>query len=346
MVKFNFTTRNKIICLTLIFFLVFNMSTPISIVFANTTLSKEDSKSLEYALFAADNLTLNNFSTIVNGNIYTGDDLNYTGEKPVTINGYGNLNGKYDETKINSLKEIKDDKEKIVDFEDEVISKLKNTENYDEDTVFLQDIIDVSKDINVDGNLHIDRSTLNGTGYILAKHNIIYDAINDKVNDYNVFMYSEDGNITISGSNIVINGVIAAPKGKIIINAKNIEINGSIYGESIELNGSNLIVNDNSSSITENFFDPNLDILTEGELKENRKVTLDISENEDISLVEEDSISWSILPLNIEDGELYNEMYQGIKIDEDTSNDNVKNLIFKKAGKYLVNINYSTKKKN
>ena len=57
-----------------------------------------------------------------------------------------------------------------------------------------------------------------------------------------VCFYSKNGNITINGSNIVLNGIIYAPNGKVSINGSTIKINGRVIANEIAFNGSDIRV--------------------------------------------------------------------------------------------------------
>ena len=62
-------------------------------------------------------------------------------------------------------------------------------------------------------------------------------------------MYSEEGNITLNGSKIGINGVLYAPKGRVSINAYDATINGRIVADKFSYNGSILNVTAEASDL-------------------------------------------------------------------------------------------------
>ncbi|MGM9977516.1 MAG: VWA domain-containing protein [Clostridium sp.] len=205
-------------------------------------------RGLDYVLFSGneDDLVFNVEEGNVEGDIYSEDSVEYTGEKGLLVNGRinaslvpENIEGNYNT--INNKIEMP----QLYD----VISK--NTENsivYEEDEKFVQSTINLDNSIKVNGSLFLDRVNLSGNGYIIAENNIRYDVNRGNTENYNAVIYSKNGNITINGSEAVINGVIYAPNGKVEINAKKITINGAIYADSIELNGTTLNVNENSEA--------------------------------------------------------------------------------------------------
>ena len=205
-------------------------------------------RGLDYVLFSGneDDLVFNVEEGNVEGDIYSEDSVEYTGEKGLLVNGRinaslvpDNIEGNYNT--INNKIEMPQ--------LDDVISK--NTENsivYEEDEKFVQSTINLDNSIKVNGSLFLDRVNLSRNGYIVADNNIRYDVNRGNTENYNAVIYSKNGNITINGSEAVINGVIYAPNGKVEINAKKITINGAIYADSIELNGTTLNVNENSEA--------------------------------------------------------------------------------------------------
>ena len=101
---------------------------------------------------------------------------------------------------------------------------------YNENSCIAEQKLDLENSINVSGDLILDRTTFENSGYIMADKNIQYDAKNSD-DDYSLFLYSKSGNITVEGTTLNLNGVIYAPQGKVEINAKNVVINGLIIAD-------------------------------------------------------------------------------------------------------------------
>lgn len=76
-----------------------------------------------------------------------------------------------------------------------------------------------------------------GDCYLMAEDSIQYSVQSLNKDGGRVVLYSENGDINISGSDIVINGIIAAPNGTVRFSANNVTINGRIYASGIEMSG-------------------------------------------------------------------------------------------------------------
>lgn len=291
---------------------------------------------INYTLFSKNNIVINNYNSHIDGNVYAGKDFTYTGKEKAEITGTYNVNGKIDEEKINSEYENIKKSQEMIDFDDFIISKLKFKEEINEDVKYSNEVLNISSPLKIDGSLYLENTSLNGEGYVIVKNDIINEYVSDGKNEYNAFLYSKKGDILIEGTEVIINGILAAPKGKVKINAKKIVINGAVYADEIELNGSSLTINESKDLIEKLEFSPKAEINVTGELKENRKVVIDILKSQDIDYIKKNAkVTWEIKPVDTEDYEVKNE---GIKIDTDASNDYSKEMIFKKAGKYLVTV--------
>ena len=322
--------RLRNISLVLMIVMIFNLVSNLSANYVSAT-----EMGINYTLFSKNNIVINNYKTNIEGNIYAGKDLTYTGEKKAEITGTYNVNGEIDEEKINSNYENIKKPQQMIDFDDFIISKLKFKKEINEDVKYSNETLNISSPLKIDGSLYLENVNLNGEGYVIVKDDIVYEYVNDEKNEYNAFLYSEKGDILIEGTEVIINGVLSAPKGKVKINAKNIVINGAIYADEIELNGSELKINESKELIEKLEFSPKAEINVIGELKENRKVTVDILKSQDIDYIKKNAnVSWEIKSIDLDEAK-----DEGIKIDEENSDDYSKEMIFKKAGKYLVTVN-------
>ena len=100
------------------------------------------------------------------------------------------------------------------DFDKVIHDNAQPYDYYEENTVYIQDLNVIDKSIKISGDVEIGGTTFEGDCYIIADGNITYN-----VNDFNstgrVFLYSQNGNITINGTNVNINGGIYAPNGNV-----------------------------------------------------------------------------------------------------------------------------------
>ncbi len=99
--------------------------------------------------------------------------------------------------------------------------------------------LNVDHSIYVDGNVTVNGNNFFGKGCILATGNITFvgTSLVSTPGDA-VCFYSENGNISITGSNATIDGILYAPNGRIAITGTNVTINGRVIGNTLSLTGS------------------------------------------------------------------------------------------------------------
>jgi hypothetical protein len=99
--------------------------------------------------------------------------------------------------------------------------------------------ISVNTPIYVQGNVTVSGSSFTGKGCVLATGDITFSGsgINSSAGDA-VCFYSKNGNITISGSNIAVEGIVYAPNGRVSITGSNVTIRGRVVGKTLGLYGS------------------------------------------------------------------------------------------------------------
>lgn len=101
--------------------------------------------------------------------------------------------------------------------------------------------LSVANPIYVDGTVEVAGSTFTGAGTICATGDINMSGSILKANSStSVCLYSTNGNISLSTSNLTINGTLYAPNGKIGIYASNITIYGRVIAKEILITGSNV----------------------------------------------------------------------------------------------------------
>ncbi len=111
------------------------------------------------------------------------------------------------------------------------------------DKTYNTSTVNVENSIYINGNLTIGTTTFTGKGIMLATGNINIGVGSLSVNSgSSVCIYSKNGNITINGTNLVINGVLYAPNGCITIQGSNITINGRVISKTVTLSGNDIKV--------------------------------------------------------------------------------------------------------
>ena len=101
--------------------------------------------------------------------------------------------------------------------------------------------IEVDEPIYVQGNVTVNGSQFKGKGCILATGSITFNGSNlNQTSEDAVCFYSQNGDITINGSNAKLDGILYAPKGSVTMNGSNQTVNGRIIANTVTFNGSNL----------------------------------------------------------------------------------------------------------
>ncbi|QEH67729.1 RHS repeat-associated core domain-containing protein [Cellulosilyticum sp. WCF-2] len=208
---------------------------------------------LKYALFAAhpsNGLTLSGWKCNVIGDIYTGNDFkSQVSELYVT----GSIDTTGSAIIAGWKKEVDAVNEKVEslempDLEDAILEAAGECRVYDEGISYIKDQNIIEQAIKVNGDVDISGTTFKGNCTIIAKGNINYNVMSFS-GEGSVCLYSEEGNITINGSQIQVNGLLYAPNGKVTINTYDTTLRGAIYADDILLNGSVLNVTKSDENI-------------------------------------------------------------------------------------------------
>lgn len=97
----------------------------------------------------------------------------------------------------------------------------------------------------VKGSLSVSGAGYKSTGMVMADNHITVSGTGTLVADdaNQVAFYSKTGDVIVSASNVVLNGVLYAPNGRIVLNGMNITIKGSVVAKEIVFNGSAITIN-------------------------------------------------------------------------------------------------------
>ncbi|MGN0633697.1 MAG: VWA domain-containing protein, partial [Oscillospiraceae bacterium] len=195
-----------------------------------------------YTLFSGsstENFQLNCWKSTFNGNVYTGasfvsnaSELYLNGKvdavNTITTNGW--------QININERNENVD-KEAMPDWDARIHKMAGAYEFTDEDVVRIQDKNVMDGAVKTTGKAEISGTTFDGNCYIIADGDITYN-VNDFISTGRVVLYSRNGNITINGTNIDMNGIMYAPNGTVAFNSNIANINGRIFADKINFSGS------------------------------------------------------------------------------------------------------------
>ncbi|MBP5433034.1 polymorphic toxin-type HINT domain-containing protein [Ruminococcus sp.] len=289
----------------------------------------------DYVLYSSDDTVINTENAVINGSVYTGDKFDYRGSSVCYVNELLNAN-----EKSGSVTPVKSEysRSDMPDYSYKLSKGVSYDVVYDGDETLLNASHDLSSSIFAKGALRISNTVFSGKGYIKADGDVIYDAVQN-ADGCEIFICSENGNVVIQGTDLTIDGIIYAPNGKVEINAKHLKINGAVIAKNTEINGTDVEIGkmaDPYSPLLEK--GPELRISGSGDTyRENRKITLDISESLEKNELIPDSVEWSFKAENPA-------QQTAVKIDDETSTTAVKNLVITEAGNYRIEVDAKTKK--
>jgi formylmethanofuran dehydrogenase subunit C len=136
------------------------------------------------------------------------------------------------------------------DFSDTIQAEAESAgQAYSGNKSYNGSYITVDDPIYVDGNLSVNGSHFTGTGVILVSGNITFNGSNLKSSGSSICFYSENGDITVNGANIDLEGVVYAPNGTIIMNGANQTVHGRLIANRVTLNGAGYEVTSGSDDL-------------------------------------------------------------------------------------------------
>ena len=293
----------------------------------------------EYALFtsAKEKLELSVSDTRIRGNVHSNRDFLYRGSN-LEMDGGVEAAGRIRIETAGDAQKITSQRENAVVIEmpdvTEELSEYAKAQGkkYDSAAYLGQENIVIDQPIYAEGTMFLNASTFLGQGIVYAKDSITYNIGSMATpEDSRIFLASE-GNITLNGSDINLNAVLYAPNGTVTINCARVNLNGRIIAKNICINGSSLGImqGEQDLDMVKFLFQPEWEIHTEGNLKENRKVILSLDEQTKRKQINEKSAEWKIVK---EGEETVADFYA---IDAEHSDDFHKELIFRKAGTYHI----------
>lgn len=312
-------------------------------------------EAFEYVLFTGSRTTdleMNADMLKINGDLHSNKDFIYRGSE-IILNGTGEASGQTvisvsDPDYMSKIGFLQEDVSEVnlVDYSSEIEAYLRTKEIpiFEGDTDINGDEIIMEEGLIVEGSIGFHTSAITGSSIIVAKDNINYSVGGlSAEGEGKLVLCAKDGDININASNSTINGIIYAPNGTVTITGSNVVMNGRIIADQFNFWGSNLTINGGSGDldIIDFLFLPDIRITEEGEHKENRKVILDISRTPRIEKVIKEATQWEFAVIG-ENGERPAIEGDDYAIDDNSSDSFTKNLIFKKAGTYEVEVTVYT----
>jgi hypothetical protein len=198
--------------------------------------------SFAYAIYSGNAyqpLSLYGWKSNFVGDVYTGNTFNYGGSELYvdgSVNAVGQINAYGWKTEI-SKQNTGVSKVDMPDYGDIIEKNAEPITDYSSSANFIQDKNIIDGGIRVAGSVNISGTTFEGDCYIIADGDITYNVQNLETKG-RVFLYSKNGNITINGSEIGIDGMLYAPHGKVTFNTYITNLNGCVWADTISFNGS------------------------------------------------------------------------------------------------------------
>lgn len=201
-------------------------------------------KALSYTLFSESrekDLTMYGWQSYVTGNVYSGKNYVYQGsilnvEGKADVVETANINGwQFHVDEINENQEPVE----MPDLDADITKKAGDVEKYTESKTYTEDTIVLEKSIYSEKDITFAGTTFAGNGYIMAGENITCNLNQESTyNDGKVVLYAKQGDITLNGSEIVLDGILYAPNGTVVVNANIFRLQGRIIAKHIVMNTS------------------------------------------------------------------------------------------------------------
>ena len=211
-----------------------------------------------------------------------------------------------------------------------------NGEIYNESTFFPEDKVSIYNPIYIKGDATFNTTDFEGTGIVYAENSVVYNVGSlETTGNARLFLVSENNDITLNGSDITINGVLYAPNGRVTINANNVNIKGRIIAQDITVNATNFNIEGTPHDFDslDFVFEPEFDMVIEGNQKINRKVTISLVGDDLYTSYISDDVKWEIKSLS-QNEDRETESYYAV--DDTVSSGFYKELLFYYPGTYDV----------
>ncbi len=305
----------------------------------------EGLRALNYTVFSSnsDTLALYTNTTNIIGSVHTNSDFYYQGTKLLVDGALEACDGIKLMTSSGAdcldVASQADDAEYIsMSYITTELSNYAQTEGtyYSDNAFFSDDKVYIDKPLYIDGGCQFNTTEFVGQGIVYATDSITYNVGNlTTVSDSRVFVVSENGNITLNGSDISINGVLYAPNGLVTINANSINIKGRIIADKIQINATsfNIEGTPHDFDVLDFVFEPEFDMELHGNQKVNRKITISLTGDDLYTKFISADVNWEIKKvtddISIDNSSCY-------AIDESVSDGFYKELLFYESGTYDI----------
>ncbi len=213
-------------------------------------------KALGYTLFSESNeqsLSMYGWQSYITGDVYSGKDYIYQGSI-LDVKGKVDTVGKITtggwQLHIDETNE-EQDVIQMPDLGEDIVAKANVEEVFSESKIFTEDTTVLDSTICSEKDITFAGTNFFGNGYVIANDNITCNINQGSTyNDGKVIMYAKEGNITLNGTEIALNGVLYAPNGTVSVNANVFRLLGRIIAKKIVLNTSQNYIDEDKSDLS------------------------------------------------------------------------------------------------
>lgn len=216
-----------------------------------------------------------------------------------------------------------------------------------EDIQLGQDTLTAKEALATEGNVQLNGTSFYGEGIVFAGNHITFNVAEAATPDdgARLFLCAENGNITLNGSSFALNATLYAPNGCVTINANEVTLNGRIIADRICFNGTylNVTAGEHDLDVIRDMVAPEAELALQvsGNTKENRKVSLAVTEQGNAAVLPTADITWTIQKAGSEEAlteasKTVQAQAGSVSIDPATETIQTKDLLFHQAGTYTV----------
>lgn len=199
-----------------------------------------------------DGLIINSQEIYINGNVYSNSNINLnSGTVKIRGNCFANNSIISDNADFSAyISKENAGKMHIINPDEYVLATAGNPDINNDLNIVVDSLTTYNLDtINTDNNINLKNTDIILSDTIISNNDIIATAQKTITDDEDVTLFSKNGDISLTGKNIELTGVLYAPNGKVEINADTFLLNGIIVADTITLNTQKAMINEAPSLI-------------------------------------------------------------------------------------------------
>ncbi len=260
-----------------------------------------DKTGLAYTLFSASmtsNCQMHCASGDITGDIYSGNSFRFAGSK---LNVHGSSDTVLT-TDCNGSSVVIDSMNPNIapiampDLGANILARAANGTQYTQDKTFKKKDAFSNVALQTTGSFMFNSSKLSGQCYVIADQDIKLGIDTSAVTSADKFIvYSQNGDITINGSDFVMNGILYAPNGTVKITSSTLTLNGRIIADRIELNCNSVTIVGAPDDFLPINDAPVVNAGADAEIYVSETYTLAGTVSDDAILLPEPELTWQML---------------------------------------------------